>query len=341
MLPLEIDGLNCQVENYIFSREHLATSLREKGISAFMRIRNGADFLEATIRSHIEFFDEIVAVYNQCTDDTEKILRQLQAEYGSNRIRVIHYLDRVYPQGTEGHARTKGDSKHSVVNYSNFALAATRYRTVTKLDDDHLAIPDSLKQVCGQIRSERCQSEVMRCFSGLNLFRCRDGTLAIPKHDPVSGSGDIGFFPISPNTYFYHDRRFERFHRGPIQREFAGFLYWHLKFLKGGLGFGNYELAENPHSRFMKKKAAIVDREPEALHIGQLASQSRCGLWARVLSRFSGKVRLSVDRCDALATAFQDDDVESAIRSTVCHRMLQHPSSAGLWGKIPAANKAG
>jgi hypothetical protein len=341
MLPLDIDGLNNQVENYQFAPEHLATSIREKGISAFMRIRNGADFLETTIRSHIEFFDEIVAVYNQCTDDTEKILLRLQSEYGSDRLRVIHYLDRVYPQGTEGHARTKGDSKHSVVNYSNFALAATRFQTVTKLDDDHLAILNSLKEVCAQIRSGRYDSPVMRCFSGLNLYRCRNGTLAIPKHDPLSGSGDIGFFPINPKTYFYHDRRFERFHRGPIPREFVGFLYWHLKFLKGGLGFGNYELAENPRSRFMKKRAAIVDREPEALHIGQVAWESRCGLWTRTLSRVSEKIRLSVNRSDALATAFQEDEVESAIRSTVCPRILQHPSSAGLWERIPAARQAG
>ena len=39
---------------------------------------------------------------------------------------------------------------------------------------------------------------------------------------------------MRPDTCFVHDRRFERFHRGGLGRHFAGYLYWHLKYLKRG-----------------------------------------------------------------------------------------------------------
>src|SRR5690606_2481883 len=64
-----------------FRPEDLKIGERKPGISAFMRIRNGADFLEATIRSHISHFDEIVAVHNRCTDETPDILARLAQEF--------------------------------------------------------------------------------------------------------------------------------------------------------------------------------------------------------------------------------------------------------------------
>src|SRR5690606_30433863 len=112
---------------------------RKPGISAFMRIRNGADFLEATIRSHISHFDEIVAVHNRCTDETPDILARLAREFGP-KLKVHHYLPEVFPPGSRGHRNEPPDSSHSLVNYYNYALAKTQYTYATKLDDDHLAI---------------------------------------------------------------------------------------------------------------------------------------------------------------------------------------------------------
>ena len=96
-MPTSVD--ETIVENYRFRPEDLSPGSRLAGIGAFMRIRNGADFLEATIRSHIGYFDEIVAVYNQCTDATPDILARLAAEYGPDRLRVFHYLPKVFPPG--------------------------------------------------------------------------------------------------------------------------------------------------------------------------------------------------------------------------------------------------
>lgn len=89
-------------EDFVFRPDQLNTGARQRGVSAFIRTRNGAFALEATIRSHIDFFDEIVAVYNRCTDDTPNILVRLKAEFGP-KLRVFHYLPEVFPPGSKGH----------------------------------------------------------------------------------------------------------------------------------------------------------------------------------------------------------------------------------------------
>ena len=70
-----------KVEDYSFKVQDLNLEKRKKGLSMFIRTRNGEDFLEEAIESHIEFLDELVVVYNRCTDGTEKILKKLMKKH--------------------------------------------------------------------------------------------------------------------------------------------------------------------------------------------------------------------------------------------------------------------
>jgi hypothetical protein len=302
------------LSGYSFAPADLRVAERRPGISAFMRIRNGAAFVEAAVRSHIAHFDEIVAVYNQCTDDTEAILLRLAAEFGP-RLRVVHYLDRVHPPGSEAHAATDPAAPSSLVNYYNAALARTRHRVATKLDDDHIAMEAPLAEVAAKIRAGGAEGRML-CFSGLNLYRTPQGRLAIPAHDPVSGGGDIGFFPVSEATVFRHDRRFERFDRGGLARRFAGFLYWHLKYLKPGHGFANYELERNPASRYARRAEVFAAGRVHSLGLADLAAARRPGVAARLTGLASEKARLRAERDAAIATAFPGGDLEAAVRAT-------------------------
>ena len=301
------------IETFRFSPEMLAPSKRSAGVSAFMRIRNGADFLEATIRTHAPFYDEIVAVYNQCTDATPDILARLSAEMGP-RLRVFHYLPRVHPAGSEGHARTPGDAPDSLVTYSNFALVQTRNQWVVKLDDDHLAIPEAVGRMVGAIRSGDASPDVMHCFSGLNLVRTGAGNWGIPAEAPVSGKGDIGYFHVTPETRFVADPRFERFARGRIKRRFAGWFYWHLKYLKSGGGFANYELDANPASRYARRKQRLANSALWQLDEARAALAP--GPMRRLRALFDNKHRLAVDRDAALATNFAHRDLVEALDAT-------------------------
>ena len=58
---------------------------RQPGISAFMRIKNGEDYLKATILSIINQVDEIICVFNECNDNTENILIKLEKKYSTAR----------------------------------------------------------------------------------------------------------------------------------------------------------------------------------------------------------------------------------------------------------------
>jgi hypothetical protein len=322
--PSSIDSVGAEVSGYRFCRPDLGVTERQPGISAFMRIRNGADFLAMTIRSHIEFFDEIVAVHNQCTDESPAILSRLQSEFGAKKLRVIHYTDAVYPPGSEGHIRTDPGSPNSLVNYYNFSLAATRYQYATKLDDDHLAITDATKEIADAIRNGTADPDEMHCFSGLNLFRRPNGEIEILASDPISGGGDIGFFRVTDQTCFTHDRRFERFQRGGARRRFVGFLYWHLKYLKDDMGFGNYDLDLNPASRYAKRKAALERTAPAALQLDELAVARKPKWTDRVSRLISDKQAFVATRDAAIATAFPDRSVADAVQRTVSPEFRDH-----------------
>jgi len=245
------------IDTYRFTPDHLHVADRLPGVSAFMRIRNGAFALEQTIRSHIDCFDEVVAVYNRCTDETPEILARLEAEFAP-KLRVFSYLPDVYPPGSKEHAALPPDSPSSFVNYSNFALSQTRYSHATKLDDDHIAFPEATRELVQAAR----RSKDMLCFSGLNLAHGPRRMLGVRLSDPFSGSGDIGVFPVTPDTYFTHDRRFEMFRPKGLRRRFHSFTYWHVKYLKPGNGFDNYDLEDNPASRYARKRSRHTKADP-------------------------------------------------------------------------------
>lgn len=269
------------VDGYRFTPSDLKVGDRRPGISAFMRIRDGAYSLEAAIRSHIGHYDEIVAVYNRCTDETPAILERLQHELGP-KLSVFHYLPSVFPPGSDGHKTTAPDHPQSLVNYYNFALSRTRCTHATKLDDDHVAMGDATARLVADVRAGRAGQGELACFSGLNLARDASG-MGILAAEPFSGSGDIGIFPVTPETYFIHDRRFERF-RPVLRRRFHSIVYWHLKYLKPEFGFSNYDLADNPRSRYARRLVALkVDHA--VIGTAPLASATATGLGGWLAAR--------------------------------------------------------
>jgi hypothetical protein len=286
------------VDGYRFAPADLAVGARLPGISAFMRVKNGADFIEAAIRSHLPHVDEIVVVHNQCTDGTPDILARLGAEFGPERLPVFHYLPKVFPPGSEGHAREPADSPASFVNMSNLALARTRHRIVTKLDDDHLAMGARLAPLTQRIRAAGYRLAPVLCISGLNLSRDENGKEGVLKVEPFTGNGDIGFFEVTPRTHFIHHPRFEDFHYDGKRRLFADFGYWHMKYLKSGYGFANRDIdAGNP--RFARKREAFLANRGVEM-IAELRARAPRGLALRRLITPTRKARLKIERWQRL-----------------------------------------
>ena len=289
---------------------------RPPGISAFMRVKNGQDFLALAIESHIDCFDEIVVAYNGCTDRTVPILERLRQKHGE-KLKLYHYEPRVYPPGSDGHRRSPTASIHSLANFYNFSLAKTTCRVATKLDDDHIAIPATLRRITDRIRAADYHlGGEMHCFSGMNLAQGRQG-VGVFATTPFAGNGDHGFFEVSPQNYFVQDRRFERFVRTGLRRTFCGMMYWHLKYLKQDYGFANYELEDNPDSRYHKQLARMNDNT-DVISLDELWRRCRrrtrlAKLRLQTAQLFSDKYSIVLDRYES----FDPQDYEASFHALV------------------------
>src|SRR5206468_7308345 len=60
-------------KQFVVRRSDLKVSQRRPGISGYMRVRDEEQFLALAIESHLPFLDELVIVYNACTDRTPEI----------------------------------------------------------------------------------------------------------------------------------------------------------------------------------------------------------------------------------------------------------------------------
>ena len=214
---------------------------RPSGISAMMRIRNGAEYLRETIESHVAHYDEIVAAYNDCSDNTEAILLELAERY-PDKVRPFHYVPAVVLPYSEEHNRTPTESVHSLANYYNWTMARTRFSTAVKLDDDHLAIPTALAEAVRYVRADAARGvRKLYTFSGINLVRTGEASIAVYDNLPLVGTGDIMYFPVSSSITFKQINDFEKMVIGGprLQKEYIGLLYFHLKHVKADFGFGN------------------------------------------------------------------------------------------------------
>jgi hypothetical protein len=232
------------MSEYDFDRRSLEPATRRDGISGFMRTRNGARFLRAAIESHVGHFDEIVAVYNDCTDETPGILQELASEY-PDKLKVYEYEPTVYPPGTSEHRMTPSNSVHAMANYSNYALSKTTRRVAVPLDDDFLAIERNLARAVETVRKRGLAGTAL-CFSGLNLLRAADGAAGVFYNVPFSGNKDWFFFPVSERTCWSHTEKYEVLQTPGLKKRYAGVLNFHLKYLKNNYGLDNYRLDENP-----------------------------------------------------------------------------------------------
>ena len=230
------------LDDFKFDRRSLSIP-RKPGISAYMRIKDEEEFVDLAIRSHLEFYDEIIAVYNGCTDNTEKVLLELREQY-PEKIKVYHYLPEVHPLDSEAHRRTPTDSVHSMANYSNYALSKTTFSVAVKLDGDHLAIAQNLAPLVETIRRDiYAGKQKIYTFSGVNLIR-KSGAVMVGGWErcPFSGQGEIMYHPVGEDIAFHQNEFFEGMKRPAsrqMEREYQGIMYFHLKHLKKDFGYAN------------------------------------------------------------------------------------------------------
>ena len=98
---------------------------RKKGISGILRVKNDAEFLQICIESCIDALDELIIVYNDCSDNSPQLLKNIAQKY-SNKIKLYNYLPHI-----KSHALTENEYLNLKDNFLN-----QKYIRLTLVDKD-------------------------------------------------------------------------------------------------------------------------------------------------------------------------------------------------------------
>lgn len=126
------------------------------GVSGIMRVKNDAEFIEACIDSCIDALDELIIVYNDCSDNSPEIITKKKKQY-PDKIKVYEYIHKIYSvnltkEEYEYAKSLPSDSPNLLCNYYNFALSKVTCQYAMKIDADQIYFTDKLKEWCDVYR---------------------------------------------------------------------------------------------------------------------------------------------------------------------------------------------
>lgn len=219
---------------------------RKDGISAFMRIKNGEDYLKTSILSIIDQVDEIICVFNHSSDNTEKILLDLEKKYPI-KIKVYKYIPIVFPPNSKEYLELSDKSVHSLVYYYNFALSKTTYSYCFKFDDDEIFFPNSLLKLRLEINNYNDYAIGIR---GINLVDIKKN-LYLNTNNLFTNGEDTLLFKFNQKCIFIKTNNYEKFSH-PFKILKIETIFYHTKNCKKDRGINNYLLSINTNSRYNK-----------------------------------------------------------------------------------------
>ena len=130
----------------------------KRGVSGIMRVKNDADFIKASVESCIDALDELIIVYNDCSDNSPQVIEEMRLKY-PERIKVYEYKHKVYSinltKAEYEYAKSlPNNSPHLLCNYYNFALSKVTCQYAMKIDADQIYFTDKLKKWCDAFRGK-------------------------------------------------------------------------------------------------------------------------------------------------------------------------------------------
>lgn len=149
---------HCNSEVYKVDADSFAR-VRQRGVSGILRVKNDAEFLAEAIDSCVNALDELIIVYNDCSDESPAIIKKKAEQYGS-KIHYYEYVPKIYANNLNADEydfikSQPQDSPHLLSNYYNFALSKVNYEFVMKIDADQIYLTNSLVEICKAYRSDK------------------------------------------------------------------------------------------------------------------------------------------------------------------------------------------
>lgn len=192
--------------------------LQNKKVSGIMRVKNDGMFIESCIESCIDALDELIVVYNDCTDNSAEEIERMRTKY-PGKIRVYEYPHKVYGVGLtrEEYELAKSlpdDSPHLLSAYCNFALSRVTSQYALKIDADQVYFTNILKEWCDFVRHCEPQKADVKVVVGklfsLYITLYRYLSLKFRRVLPLIPSWLLGVFYPSYLCYakyaFSHDK---------------------------------------------------------------------------------------------------------------------------------------
>ena len=130
---------------------HYINPNRKLGLSGLMRVKNDAQTLACSIDSCIDALDELIITYNDCTDDSPRIIEEKRQQY-PDKIIVIPYPYHIYgvdaSEEEYEYAKTLPIGHPQLLaSYYNNALQYVNYKYVMKIDADQVYFTQKLKSL--------------------------------------------------------------------------------------------------------------------------------------------------------------------------------------------------
>lgn len=132
---------------------------RKNGVSGMMRVKNDAEFIDAAIESCIDALDELVIVYNDCSDNSPEIIKSLAQKYPS-KIRYYEYKPKILSHNLseidyQSYLDGRINPLNTLANYYNYALSKTTYKYVMKIDADQIYFSEKLNYTLNLYRKKQ------------------------------------------------------------------------------------------------------------------------------------------------------------------------------------------
>lgn len=240
---------------------------RKDGVSGFIRCKNEEEFIEQVIHSWLEnsddfnvgFLSELVVVYNDCSDKTEEILKNLLKIY-PNKLKIYHYIPKVFAQGTKEYKDLPSNDYQSLVNYYNFALSKTTYKWAVKIDGDIILEPSKANEIKNYLLQMK-PNEYLK-LSGINIIMQRGEIYCLSESIFCGLYSDLCLFKVDKDTFYKKDKTCEIMNYPSHYVEFKSesldinntlVAYYHMKFQKKYFGFDVYDFKNNNNSNYYPK----------------------------------------------------------------------------------------
>lgn len=202
------------------------------GISGCFRLKNEAQFMRASILSHLEYLDEAVLVVQKSDDDTVNLAIDLAHHY-PDKIRVEVYPFDVNPIASSAHFTSPENSVYTMMHLTNWAISRCRFSWIAKTEGDVIALKTFAK--IRQTIESNPNDTLYYGRVGFNVAM-PNGSF-FPYEFPRNAGWDEAIFNNCPHWHCVRNDKWEsiNLHEHKDQLVNMGWSFIHTKRMKDGV----------------------------------------------------------------------------------------------------------